>query len=88
MLVASINTIKTVLIVISALMVGTAESIYIDEEDTVYQEIIRAMSGYLRKEPTEENILTLDAHLNPDPANETIPTRNNKASASATTTII
>ena len=33
------------------------------------------MSGYLRKEPTEENILTLDAHLNPDPANETIPTQ-------------
>jgi hypothetical protein len=32
------------------------------------------MSGYLRKESTEENILTLDAHLNPDPANETIPT--------------
>jgi hypothetical protein len=29
-LVASINTTKTVLIVISALMVGTAESIYID----------------------------------------------------------
>ena len=75
MLVASINTTKTVLIVISALMVGTAESIYIDEEDTVYQGIIRAMSGYLRKEPTEENILTLDAHLNPDPANETIPTQ-------------
>jgi len=55
--------------------IGTAKSIYIDEEDTVYQEIIRAMSGYLRKEPTEENILTLDAHLNPDPANETIPTQ-------------
>jgi hypothetical protein len=29
----------------------------------------------LRKEPTEENILTLDAHLNPHPANETITTQ-------------
>src|SRR3712207_7586431 len=34
---------------------------------------IQAMSGYLRKEPTEENILTLDAHLNTHPTNETTP---------------
>ena len=34
------------------------------------------MSGYLRKEPTEENILTLDAHLNPSPqSNGTISTQ-------------
>jgi hypothetical protein len=55
------------------IQIGTAKSIYIDEEDTVYQEIIQAMSGYLRKEPTEENILTLDAHLNPPQSNEPIP---------------
>jgi hypothetical protein len=42
--------------------VSTAESIYIDEDDTVFQKIIKAMSPYLRKEPTEEKILTLDAY--------------------------
>jgi hypothetical protein len=55
--------------------IGTTKSIYIDEEDTVYQEIIQAMSGYLRKKPTEENILTLDAHLNPPRSNGAIPTQ-------------
>ena len=54
--------------------IGTAKSIYIDEDDTVYQEIIRAMSAYLRKEPIEERIITLDAHLNPSQSNATIPT--------------
>lgn len=39
--------------------VGTAENIYVDEDDNVFQQIIQAMSPYLRKEPTEENILTL-----------------------------
>jgi hypothetical protein len=42
--------------------VSTAEQIYIDEEDTIFQKIINAMSNYLRKEPTEDNILTLDAY--------------------------
>ena len=42
--------------------VSTAEQIYIDEEDTIFQKIINAMSDYLRKEPTEDNILTLDAY--------------------------
>jgi hypothetical protein len=43
-------------------LVGTAEQIFVDEEDTVFQKIISAMSGYLRKEPTGDNILTLDAY--------------------------
>jgi hypothetical protein len=42
--------------------VSTAEKIYIDEEDVVFQKIMKAMSEYLRKEPTEENVLTLDAY--------------------------
>jgi hypothetical protein len=42
--------------------VSTAEQIYVDEDDKAFQEIIRKMSPYLRKEPTEENILTLDAY--------------------------
>jgi hypothetical protein len=42
--------------------VSTAEHIYVDEDDKVFQEIIKRMSPYLRKEPTEENILTLDAY--------------------------
>jgi hypothetical protein len=42
--------------------VSTAEQIYVDEDDKVFQEIIRKTSPYLRKEPTEENILTLDAY--------------------------
>ena len=35
------------------------------------------MSRHLRKEPTEENILTLDEHLNPSPppSNGTIATQ-------------
>ena len=41
---------------------GTAENIYVDEDDTVFQQIIKAMSPYFRKEPTEENILALDAY--------------------------
>ena len=41
---------------------GTAENIHVDEDDTVFQQLIKAMSPYLRKEPTEENILTLDAY--------------------------
>jgi hypothetical protein len=40
---------------------GTAEQIYVDEDDKVFQEIIKRMSPYLRKEPTEESLLTLDA---------------------------
>ena len=40
--------------------VSTAEHIYVDEDDKVFQEIIKKMSPYLRKEPTEESILTLD----------------------------
>jgi hypothetical protein len=39
-----------------------AEQIYIDEDDKVFQEILKRMSPHLRKEPTEENILTLDAY--------------------------
>jgi hypothetical protein len=39
--------------------VSTAEQIYVDEDDKVFQEIIKKMSPYLRKEPTEESILTL-----------------------------
>ena len=39
--------------------VSTAELIYVDEDDKVFQEIIKKMSQYLRKEPTEESILTL-----------------------------
>jgi hypothetical protein len=42
--------------------VSKAEKIYVDEDDTVFQKIIKAMTPYLRKEPTEENILTLDAY--------------------------
>ncbi|MGC2571971.1 MAG: hypothetical protein WA364_10715, partial [Candidatus Nitrosopolaris sp.] len=42
--------------------VSTAEKIYVDEDDKVFQEIIKKMSPYLRKEPTEESILTLDAY--------------------------
>jgi hypothetical protein len=41
--------------------VSTAEQIYVDEDDKVFQDIIKRMSPYLRKEPTEENVLTLDA---------------------------
>ena len=41
--------------------VSTAEQIYVDEDDKVFQEIIKRMSPHLRKEPTEENLLTLDA---------------------------
>jgi hypothetical protein len=42
--------------------VSTAERIYVDEDDKVFQEILKRMSPYLRKEPTEENVLTLDAY--------------------------
>jgi hypothetical protein len=42
--------------------VSTAEQIYVDEDDKVFQEIVKRMSPYLRKEPTEENVLTLDAY--------------------------
>jgi hypothetical protein len=42
--------------------VSIAERIYIDEDDTVFQRILSAMSGYLRKEPTEDNVLTLDMY--------------------------
>ena len=42
--------------------VSTAEQIYIDEDDTIFQKIINAMYDYLRKEPTEDNILTLDTY--------------------------
>jgi hypothetical protein len=42
--------------------VSTAEQVYVDEDDKVFQEIIKRMSTYLRKEPTEENILTLDTY--------------------------
>lgn len=42
--------------------VSTVEKIYIDEDDTVFQQIMKAMSSYLRNEPTEENILTLDTY--------------------------
>jgi hypothetical protein len=42
--------------------VSTAENIYVDEGDTVFQQIIQAMSPYIRKEPTEESILTLDTY--------------------------
>lgn len=48
--------------------VSTAEQIYVDEDGTVFQKIINAMSDYLRKEPTEDNVLTLDVYpsqLNP-----------------------
>jgi hypothetical protein len=43
--------------------ISTAEKIYVDEEDTVFQKIIKGMSGFLRKEPTEENTLSLDAYV-------------------------
>ncbi|MGC2575427.1 MAG: hypothetical protein WA364_28300 [Candidatus Nitrosopolaris sp.] len=43
--------------------VSTAENIYVDEEDAVFQKIIKGMSGFLRKEPTEENTLSLDAYV-------------------------
>ncbi len=42
--------------------VSIAEQIYVDEDDKVFQEIIKRMSPHLRKEPTEENVLTLDAY--------------------------
>lgn len=42
--------------------VSTAERIYVDEEDTVFQKIMNAMSDYIRKEPTEDNALTLDVY--------------------------
>jgi hypothetical protein len=42
--------------------ISTAENIYADEEDEVFQQILKAMSRYLRKEPTEDNVLTLDAY--------------------------
>jgi hypothetical protein len=41
--------------------VSIAEKIYVDEEDAVFQKIIKGMTGFLRKEPTEENTLPLDA---------------------------
>jgi hypothetical protein len=44
------------------LRVSTAETIYTDEEDTIFQQLMKLMSPYLRKEPTEENILSLDAY--------------------------
>lgn len=40
---------------------STAERIHVDEDDKVFQEMIKRMSPYLRKEPTEENVLTLDS---------------------------
>ena len=43
--------------------VSTAEKIYVDEEDAVYQKIIKGMSGFLRKEPIEENTLSLEAYV-------------------------
>ena len=45
--------------------VSAAEKIYVDEEDTIFQQIIKAMSEYLRKEQIEENILPLDAYATP-----------------------
>lgn len=42
--------------------VSIAEKIYTDDDDTVFQKIINAMSDYLRKEPTEEDIISLDAY--------------------------
>ena len=42
--------------------VSIVEQIYIDEDDNVFQQIITAMSDHLRKEPTEDNILTLDMY--------------------------
>jgi hypothetical protein len=42
--------------------VSIAEQIYIDEDDKVFQQIITAMSEYVRKEPTEDNVLTLDMY--------------------------
>ena len=43
--------------------VSTAEKIHVDEEDAVFQKIIKGMSGLLRKGPTEENTLSLDAYV-------------------------
>ena len=45
--------------------VSTAEKIYVDDEDTIFQQIIKAISEYLRKEQIEENILPLDAYATP-----------------------
>jgi hypothetical protein len=42
--------------------VSIAEQIYVDEDDTVFQKIMSAMSEYIRKEPTEDNILSLDLY--------------------------
>lgn len=42
--------------------ISTAENIYVDEEDEVFQQILKAMSPYLRKEQTEDNVLTLDEY--------------------------
>jgi hypothetical protein len=42
--------------------VSVAEQIYIDEEDKIFQQIITAMSSYIRKEPTEDDVQTLDMY--------------------------
>lgn len=42
--------------------ISSAERIYVDEDDTVFQQIIKVMSEYMRKGPTEENVLTIDAY--------------------------
>ena len=42
--------------------VSTAERIYVDEEDAVFQRIMTSMSDYIRKEPTEDNTLTNEIH--------------------------
>jgi hypothetical protein len=42
--------------------ISTAERIYVDEDDTVFQQIIKVMTEYMRKRPTEENVVTMDAY--------------------------
>ncbi len=43
--------------------VSIAEQIYVDEDDEIFQKIMDAMSEHIRKEPTEDNILTLDLYF-------------------------
>jgi hypothetical protein len=42
--------------------ISTAENIYVDEDDAIFQQILKAISPYLRKEPIEDNVLPLDAY--------------------------
>src|SRR5437899_9653865 len=53
--------------------VSIAENIYVDEDDTLYQQILKAMSPYLRKEPIEDNFLKLDAYPSQSGSNVTVP---------------